>query len=86
MHCIYLFPRFFAFYIGGELRKSILCNVNILTFLLRKREERLNKNSEGVSEVLSWVSWSRKLEEKRNAEKKKALQLSKIFEEQVLFQ
>ena len=63
-----------------------MCNVNILTFLLRKREERLNKNSEGVSEVLSWVSWSRKLEDKRNAEKEKALQLSKIFEEQVLFQ
>ena len=81
MHCIYLFPRFFAFYIGGELRKSILCNVNILTFLLRKRE-----NSEGVSKVLSWVSRSCKLEEKRNAEKKKALQLSKILEEQVLFQ
>ena len=58
----------------------------MLIFLLRKREERLNKNSEGVSEVLSWVSWSRKLEEKRNAEKEKALQLSKIFEEQVLFQ
>ncbi|KAF3956703.1 hypothetical protein CMV_018199 [Castanea mollissima] len=48
----------------------------------RKREERLNKNSEGVSEVLSWVSRSHKLEEKRNAEKEKALQLSKIFEEQ----
>ncbi|KAM3683680.1 hypothetical protein ACJW31_12G166400 [Castanea mollissima] len=46
------------------------------------KEERLNKNSEGVSEVLSWVSRSRKLEEKRNAEKEKALQLSKIFEEQ----
>ena len=58
----------------------------MLTFWLRKREERLNKNSEGVSEVLSWVSWSRKLEDKRNAEKEKALQLSKIFEEQVLFQ
>ncbi|KAM3731478.1 hypothetical protein ACB098_12G166500 [Castanea mollissima] len=50
--------------------------------ILKKREERLNKNSEGVSEVLSWVSWSRKLEEKRKAEKEKALQLSKIFEEQ----
>ncbi|KAM3731482.1 hypothetical protein ACB098_12G166500 [Castanea mollissima] len=74
--------KFFAFYAGGELRKSILCYVNMLTFLLRKREERLNKNSEGVSEVLSWVSWSRKLEEKRKAEKEKALQLSKIFEEQ----
>ena len=58
----------------------------MLTFLLRKREERLNKNSEFVSEVLSWVSRSHKLEEKRNVEKEKALLLSKIFEEQVLFQ
>lgn len=51
--------------------------------MLRKREERLNKKSEGVSEILSWVSRSRKLGEKRNAEKEKALQLSKVFEEQV---
>ena len=58
----------------------------MLTFLLRKREERLNKNSECVSEVLSWFSRSHKLEEKRNVEKEKALLLSKIFEEQVLFQ
>ncbi|KAK2646726.1 hypothetical protein Ddye_021921 [Dipteronia dyeriana] len=50
--------------------------------ILRMKEERLKKKSEGVSEVLSWVSKSRKLEEEKNAEKEKALQLSKIFEEQ----
>lgn len=50
----------------------------------RMKEERLKK-SEGASEVLSWVNRSRKLEEKRNAEREKALQLSKIFEEQVSF-
>ncbi|KAG2721801.1 hypothetical protein I3760_02G098100 [Carya illinoinensis] len=50
--------------------------------ILKKREERLNKKSEGVSEILSWVSRSRKLEDKRNAEKEKAFQLSKVFEEQ----
>jgi hypothetical protein len=54
-----------------------------LSIFPRKREERLNKKSEGVSEILSWVSRSRKLGEKRNAEKEKALQLSKVFEEQV---
>lgn len=48
------------------------------------KEERLKK-SEGASEVLSWVNKSRKLEEKRNAERERALQLSKIFEEQVSF-
>lgn len=47
------------------------------------KEERLHKKAEGSSEVLSWVSRSRKLEERRNAEREKALQLSKIFEEQV---
>ena len=49
----------------------------------RMKEERLKKKSEGVSEVLAWVSKSRKLEEKLNAEKVKALHLSKVFEEQV---
>ena len=47
------------------------------------REERLKKKTDEVSEVLAWVNRSRKLEEKKNAEKEKALQLSKIFEEQV---
>lgn len=50
--------------------------------ILKMKEERLKNKSEGVSEVLSWVSRSRKIEEKRNAEKEKALQLSKMFEEQ----
>ncbi|XVF18446.1 hypothetical protein REPUB_Repub11eG0022300 [Reevesia pubescens] len=50
--------------------------------IVRMKEERLKKKSEDVSEVSAWVVKSRKLEEKRNAEKEKALQLSKIFEEQ----
>ncbi|XP_059634496.1 SART-1 family protein DOT2-like [Cornus florida] len=53
----------------------------------KMKEERLKKkpdavSSDGVSEVLSWVSKSRKLEEKKKSEKEKAMQLSKIFEEQ----
>ena len=48
------------------------------------KEERVKRKSEGSSEVLSWVNSSRKVEEQRNAEKEKALQLSKIFEEQVI--
>ena len=55
----------------------------ILVDLNRMKEGRLNKQSEGASEILSWVNRSRKLEERKNAEKEKALQLSKIFEEQV---
>lgn len=51
--------------------------------MLRTKEERLKKKKEDVPEVLAWVGRSRKLEDKRNAEKQKALQLSKIFEEQV---
>ncbi|KAM3683673.1 hypothetical protein ACB094_12G164700 [Castanea mollissima] len=66
----------------GSLGGAHLSASELEERILKKREERLNKNSEGVSEVLSWVSRSRKLEEKRNAEKEKALQLSKIFEEQ----
>ncbi|KAF3457135.1 hypothetical protein FNV43_RR01792 [Rhamnella rubrinervis] len=50
--------------------------------ILKMREERLKKKTDEVSEVLAWVNKSRKLEEKKNAEKEKALQLSKIFEEQ----
>lgn len=49
------------------------------------KEERLKNKSEGSSDILSWVTKSRKLEEKRNAEKERALQLSKVFEEQVGF-
>ncbi|KAK9269402.1 hypothetical protein L1049_001175 [Liquidambar formosana] len=46
------------------------------------KEERLKNKSEGIYEVLAWVNRSRKIEEKRYAEKEKALQLSMIFEEQ----
>ncbi|KAL8096738.1 SART-1 family protein DOT2 [Apium graveolens] len=48
----------------------------------RMKEERLKKKSEGSSDILSWVNKSRKIEEKRNAEKERALQLSRVFEEQ----
>ncbi|KAF7824821.1 SART-1 family protein DOT2-like isoform X1 [Senna tora] len=50
--------------------------------ILKMKEARLSKQSEGASEILSWVNRSRKIEEKKIAEKEKALQLSKIFEEQ----
>ncbi|KAE8713610.1 U4/U6.U5 tri-snRNP-associated protein 1 isoform 3 [Hibiscus syriacus] len=50
--------------------------------IVRMKEERLKNKSEGISEVSAWVSNSRKIEEKRNVEKEKALQLSKFFEEQ----
>ncbi|XP_073152256.1 SART-1 family protein DOT2 isoform X2 [Henckelia pumila] len=46
------------------------------------KAERLNKSSEGDSEVSSWVIRSRKIEQKRISEKERALQLSKVFEEQ----
>ncbi|RZC72129.1 hypothetical protein C5167_035298 [Papaver somniferum] len=46
------------------------------------KKERLEKKSESVSEVLSWVTKSRKLEVKKVSEKEKALQLKKVFEEQ----
>lgn len=39
--------------------------------------------SDSTSEILAWVTRSRKLEEKRNAEKEKALHLAKALEEQV---
>ncbi|XP_071722228.1 LOW QUALITY PROTEIN: SART-1 family protein DOT2-like [Rutidosis leptorrhynchoides] len=48
----------------------------------KMKEERMKKNSEGASEILSWVSKSRKIEEKKSVEKQKALQLSRKFEEQ----
>ncbi|KAI4331481.1 hypothetical protein MLD38_029669 [Melastoma candidum] len=52
--------------------------------ILKAKEERLKKKPEveGVSEVLAWVGRSRKLEEKKISEKEKALQRSKLFEEQ----
>ncbi|XP_010926911.1 SART-1 family protein DOT2 [Elaeis guineensis] len=48
----------------------------------KMKEERLKRKPDGASEISSWVNKSRKLEEKRNAEKEKALRLSKALEEQ----
>ncbi|KAI3837407.1 hypothetical protein MKW92_002554, partial [Papaver armeniacum] len=45
--------------------------------LKKKGEQRLKRKSESVSEVLSWVHKSRKLEERRYSEKEKAVQLEK---------
>lgn len=64
-------------------RGDFLYVFSALLFSLRMKEERLQKKSEGASEVLAWVNRSRKIEEKKSYEKEKALQLSKIFEEQV---
>ncbi|XP_042419034.1 SART-1 family protein DOT2-like [Zingiber officinale] len=51
------------------------------TKITKMKEERTKKKSDGDSDILAWVSKSRKLEEKKNAEKE-ALRLSKVFEEQ----
>lgn len=77
------FIGFVTFCVDLRFCNEYISSHLFLKFSLRKREERLNKKSEGVSEILSWVSRSRKLEEKRIAEKEKALHLSKVFEEQV---
>lgn len=58
--------------------------------IARAKEERLKEKKEGgilddkddASEILSWVGKSRKLDEKRQAEKEKALRLARVFEEQ----
>ncbi|KAH7678895.1 U4/U6.U5 tri-snRNP-associated protein 1 [Dioscorea alata] len=50
--------------------------------LMKMREERHKRKSDGSSEISAWVSKSRKLEENRNAEKEKAVRLSKILDEQ----
>ncbi|CAD6222898.1 unnamed protein product [Miscanthus lutarioriparius] len=58
--------------------------------IARSKEERLKDKKEGgildgndgASEILSWVGKSRKLDEKRQAEKEKALRLARALEEQ----
>ena len=59
--------------------------VDVCHFSFRMKEERLKKTSDGASDVFSWVSKSRKLEEKKKAEREKALHFSKMFEERVSF-
>ena len=48
-----------------------------------KKEGGILDSDDGVSEILSWVGKSRKLDEKRQAEKEKALRLARALEEQV---
>ncbi|VFQ79586.1 unnamed protein product [Cuscuta campestris] len=50
--------------------------------ILKMKEERLKKRTEGTSEVLDWVNKSRKIEEKKKAQKAKVVQISSFFEEQ----
>ncbi|KAJ4832085.1 ESCRT II complex subunit Dot2 [Turnera subulata] len=50
--------------------------------ILKMKEERLKNKPDVSSDVLAFVRRTHKLEEKRNAAKEKAKQLSKIFEEQ----
>lgn len=81
-HTVFFFK--FVGFSRSSLRVLLLC---------RLKEDRLNEISETVltrqevpeddSEVLFWVSRSRKLEEKRNAEKEKATALSRMLDEQV---
>jgi len=47
-----------------------------------KKEGGILDSDDGVSEILSWVGKSRKLDEKRQAEKEKALLLARALEEQ----
>lgn len=49
---------------------------------IKKMKEERKKKAEEASDALSWVARSRKIEEKRNAEKQRAHQMSRIFEEQ----
>nr|GFA73721.1 SART-1 family protein DOT2 [Tanacetum cinerariifolium] len=46
------------------------------------KKERLKRKSDNASDVVLWVGKSQKLEDKRNAEKEKALHFLKMFEEQ----
>jgi len=43
----------------------------------------MKKRVDDASEILSWVSKSRKLEEKRTVDREKAERISKILDEQV---
>jgi U4/U6.U5 tri-snRNP-associated protein 1 len=71
------------------LRTQIISKSGIY---FRSKEERLNDTKQGGilddnggdGEILSWVGKSRKLDEKRQAEKEKALHRARALEEQVM--
>ncbi|XP_073003718.1 SART-1 family protein DOT2 [Typha latifolia] len=69
-------------YEDGVQEKQIESTSLLEERLVKIKEERLKDKSDGASDILSWVSKSRRLEEKRNAEKEKTLRLSKALEEQ----
>ena len=52
-------------------------------FFARMKEERSKTKTGDESDISSWVKKIRKIEAKKNAEKEKALQMSKLLEEQV---
>jgi U4/U6.U5 tri-snRNP-associated protein 1 len=54
--------------------------------LKEKKEGGILDDKDDASEILSWVGKSRKLDEKRQAEKEKALRRARLFEEQVMIQ
>uniref|UniRef100_A0A0A9DN30 DOT2 n=1 Tax=Arundo donax TaxID=35708 RepID=A0A0A9DN30_ARUDO len=73
---------------SGEAEQPATAELREL--IARAKEERLKDKKEGgildgndeASEILSWVGKSRKLDEKRQAEKEKALRLARALEEQ----
>lgn len=65
-----------------EPEGSYVSTTELAERLSKIREEKVKTKSEGASEILSWVSKSRKIEEHKSAEREKAARLAKIFEEQ----
>ncbi|CAN6465454.1 unnamed protein product [Victoria cruziana] len=63
------------------LERSQPSTLELAQRIANAREKRMKKTDDSA-EILAWVNMSRKLEEKVNAEKEKALQLAKVFEEQ----
>ncbi|CAD6216963.1 unnamed protein product [Miscanthus lutarioriparius] len=74
---------------GGRVVEKMM-QIHPRPFSCRAKEERLKDKKEGgildgndgASEILSWVGKSHKLDEKRQAEKEKALCLARALEEQ----
>ncbi|CAN6236267.1 unnamed protein product [Urochloa humidicola] len=73
---------------SGEAEQP--ATIELREHIARAKEERLKDKNEGgildgddgASEILSWVGKSRKLDEKRQAEREKALRLARALEEQ----
>ncbi|XP_020270299.1 SART-1 family protein DOT2 [Asparagus officinalis] len=57
-------------------------NAELEERLKKMKQERLKRKAEDTSEISSWLSKSRRLEEKRNEVREKAARVSKILDEQ----